>query len=82
MAINNGVFVSEDVYDPMSTDINPLWINGMRDSLNDGVGPQLNNIWRGRTDLAAAWSVPFADLSPTGPERAALWNGGNFRANP
>ena len=71
ISINNGTFTTTALPGDAMTDFGSL---------------SFGNIgftgWRGEIDMAAAWSAPFPDLSPTGTERAALWNGGSFRADP
>ena len=81
LAVNNGAFVVGDLYgSPISTataEQAPLVF-----AATAGAFGVENSDFNGLIEMAAIWSAPFADISPTGPERALLWNEGNFRSDP
>lgn len=81
LAINNAAFTTSSLsaaINTIPTSTTPIFFGGRTASgAYDSAFP-LN----GYVDMGAIWDTVFSDLSPTGPERADLWNGGNFRADP
>jgi hypothetical protein len=84
VAVDNGTFATNSLVAAMRSGTgtsHPLGIGG----LYDPTSPDDN--WsfarfRGDIEMFAIWDGVFSDLSPTGAERSALWNGGSFRADP
>ncbi|MEL6853490.1 MAG: hypothetical protein AAFO83_00100 [Cyanobacteria bacterium J06607_13] len=80
IALNNGAFQTVNLAAAMvatDTATTPIAIgNSMRLLSGSTIAGQ--NDFNGLIDVAAIWGAVPSDLSPTGPERAALWNSGNF----
>jgi hypothetical protein len=86
IALDNGTFDTANLSTAMSTISTTTVPLTIGNEINTG-GAQTDDLQLGRDvdgkiEMVAIWDTVFSDLTPTGPERAALWNSGNFRTNP